>query len=675
MMMLVVVMAAMGMTLPTSSTFNLDDITLFSKSGNNFGLRMDPFLLQNITWYSCPLYSASPVPVYQNMSNSEELDKFYYTRLMNKMREHIRSGGRRDFSTFVEPDITILRAIQENRPFEVFGIPQAECALVALPLDYTNYTEDSARINIFVKRLRQSTDKTAKKSLWLLQGGPGGSCTAFESIMHLLQQQLPDFDLYTLDHRGVGYSTRLGCVATQAETTGSEAGVTITDNELYSCARAFQNEYGQNTNKFSPTGAAWDLAALVATTNNLYHYETHVYGVSYGTMWLSRFLQISENNGFSNIINSAIMDGVVSTSSNTDNPDEWRRLQFTQWDTNMNQVGLYLLNEYCNNTICAKKLGTAPVQVLETVFQHLYVNYTCPKLTNGTDGISSAQLRTVLGTLLLTLPTRELIPAIIYRLKRCDPDVDVPTLKYFFSIMLASENVTQMCVPTFSQLLQDNIGFSELWAVNLSSATYDQLYAMFNKTYMATGGYLMAKTLEISQYPRYTPDAYFNKAPKPQVPVLLLNGNLDAQTPLQSARWQVENMNSPTNTRLIEIPYALHATVFRSPQNNTNVPCGMELMSSFLASGQLDRIDLSCLSRLIPLNFTGNPVANTLFFGVSDIYEDAYEAPEVEKKVNLYLFIGVEAGTVVVSIIIICCLIYYIVQLKDKSLEYEEIEE
>lgn len=99
-------------TLSTSATtLNLDDITLFAKKGNNFELRMDPFLLQNITWYNCPLYSASPAPVYQNMTNSEELDKSYYTRIMNKMREHIRSG-RRDFSTLVEPDITILRAIQ-----------------------------------------------------------------------------------------------------------------------------------------------------------------------------------------------------------------------------------------------------------------------------------------------------------------------------------------------------------------------------------------------------------------------------------------------------------------------------------------------------------------------------------------------------------------------------------
>jgi ABC-type multidrug transport system permease subunit len=63
-----------------------------------------------------------------------------------------------------------------------------------------------------------------------------------------------------------------------------------------------------------------------------------------------------------------------------------------------------------------------------------------------------------------------------------------------------------------------------------------------------------------------------------------------------------------------------------------------------------------------------------MFLGVSDIFEDAFEPPEVIKTVNLYLFIGVEAGTAVLAIIIICCLIYYIVQLKDKESQYENLE-
>ena len=99
-------------------------------------------------------------------------------------------------------------------------------------------------------------------------------------------------------------------------------------------------------------------------------------------------------------------------------------------------------------------------------------------------------------------------------------------------------------------------------------------------------------------------------------------------------------------------------------------------MLSFLNNGaELATVDTSCLARIITPNFTGSAEMDKLFFGVADIYEDAYEAPEIEKTVNLYLFIGVEAGTVVASIIIICCLIYYIVQLKDKSSDYEEIEE
>jgi len=631
----------------------LDDIFHHQQYHEDFsmtGFKLAPVTVSNITWYDCPLYSTNPTPVYENSTQGH------------------------------------------------MEIPMAECANVPLPLDYTVASADSTKIFVFVKRLRAPTTTTStynnmkssnnknnnkRRALWFLTGNPG--VMHYENIIKQIRNTthslFAQYDFYTMDHRGLGNSHRLGCPINQAESTGSEGGVTITDNEMKLCSQSLNTIYQNRIDLFSPSIASLDLASVLMALNDEYE-STHVTALAYGTLWLSRFLQVIPHH--SQLIQSAVMDSVMSSSSgNPAEPDNGKRSMLTNWDTDINSVGLHMLTQYCNNqTVCYKKLNKDPVHFLHSTFESLFQNHTCTKMTGDVKNkknnnvVTENELRQLLGSLMLREQTRELVPAVLYRLNRCDPDVDIPTLQHLFQFFRSKQNNHSLPVG-FSVVWEDLISFSELFPRDLSLANVNVVVEQYNKTLMGTGQSVsLATTLSTSHFPIYQPDEYFNKAPKPQIPVLLLNGDLDAETPLKYAQQQAVNMGAPANVRLIEVPYSSHLTILNSHQHNSSMTCGMEMMASFLNNdGQFPSVDTSCLSRLIAPSFTGNSDMDMLFFGVADIYEDAYEAPEVEKQVNLYLFIGVEAGTVVASIIIICCLIYYIVQLKDKSSEYEEIEE
>lgn len=139
-----------------------------NERANVNGFKLSPVSISNITWFDCPLYSSSPYPVYENDTQGE------------------------------------------------LEIPMAECAQVPLPLDYSVAAPDTTNIFVFIKRLRQK--QANKKALWFLTGTP--SSFDFESIIKNNVNVLDQFDVYTMDHRGLGNSHRLGCASNQAESTG-----------------------------------------------------------------------------------------------------------------------------------------------------------------------------------------------------------------------------------------------------------------------------------------------------------------------------------------------------------------------------------------------------------------------------------------------------------------------
>ncbi|OWY95137.1 Serine protease, partial [Phytophthora megakarya] len=139
----------------------------------------------------------------------------------------------------------------------------AECATYNAPLCYPGICNASdsvdTTVDIFVKRFpATSTNPDNATNVWLLQGGPGYSSSTLESTMISLHTQLEGVaNVYTMDHRGTGRSTRLDCAAAQATTTGSPSGGNTNPSEVSACAKDLQFQYGDLAS-FSMTTAATD---------------------------------------------------------------------------------------------------------------------------------------------------------------------------------------------------------------------------------------------------------------------------------------------------------------------------------------------------------------------------------------------------------------------------------
>ncbi|KAJ0388724.1 hypothetical protein ATCC90586_011814 [Pythium insidiosum] len=87
-----------------------------------------------------------------------------------------------------------------------------------------------------------------------------------ESAMRSLYESLSGkVNVYTLDHRGTGRSTKLDCVAAQAQMSGSPGGSTVSAEEVGGCAAELERRYGSDLSSFSVTSAAADLQLFIST--------------------------------------------------------------------------------------------------------------------------------------------------------------------------------------------------------------------------------------------------------------------------------------------------------------------------------------------------------------------------------------------------------------------------
>lgn len=108
--------------------------------------------------------------------------------------------------------------------------------------------------------------------------------------MYGLSQTLSGTVVYTIEQRGVGRSSRLGCEGPQAETPGSEDGVLISNSEFPRCASWLRSiSDARYLRQYSTTQAARDLDAVLTYMKSVHGYAV-VYGHSYGSYLVNRYV-------------------------------------------------------------------------------------------------------------------------------------------------------------------------------------------------------------------------------------------------------------------------------------------------------------------------------------------------------------------------------------------------
>ena len=107
----------------------------------------------------------------------------------------------------------------------------------------------------------------------------------------------------------------------------------------------------------------------------------------------------------------------------------------------------------------------------------------------------------------------------------------------------------------------------------------------------------------------------YNKYSDPQIPILLVNGDLDPQTRVEWAREAAKNFGANTegvNRYYVEFPNAPHGIFFRSPITNYTdnsavyerdfESCGMYVTKSFIED-PYSPPDTRCLDWMLPLDW------------------------------------------------------------------------
>ncbi|MBI5535801.1 MAG: alpha/beta fold hydrolase [Deltaproteobacteria bacterium] len=468
----------------------------------------------------------------------------------------------------------------------------AECATVSMPLYWRK--PDGRTIGIRAKRLKAKTQPHAQ--MWLLHGGPGASgVVGFPSRMERWREMDPGLELYTLDHRGTGFSRRLGCP--NAESATSPSGSSISVAEAVECIPYLQQEYGDELGAITTTDSSMDLAALIEATR-MPGKKVIVWGGSYGTYFAQRYLQVAPAQA-----DGVIIEGIATPMST-----------FINYDELGNKTGKDFFGVCAADAFCASKLGPDPWARLGTLLQNLQ-NGHCSAAK-----LSRYAVSQLLAYMLYYHPSYSAAPATIYRLERCSSQ-DVAAVSSVVDFFFGAGGVWD--IQSYSILLQHHISLSEMWMTPAFEGV--DLVQYFedirNTAYVAK--FLGPSRLQIlAEWPVYNDPAYDNQWPSSATPMLMMQGRLDPATSWYEASNVQDHYTQPSQT-YVEFPNAPHGVSSATPLSDAADAehCGMRLLLAF-AKDPKAPLDTSCVSQVLPINFKGTAALAQAMFGTSDFWDD-----------------------------------------------------
>jgi len=151
-----------------------------------------------------------------------------------------------------------------------------------------------------------------------------------------------------------------------------------------------------------------------------------------------------------------------------------------------------------------------------------------------------------------------------------------------------------------------NIGLSEMYSIKSPPAS-EKYYIDQDKTLFFSADVTTADARVYPYWNKYDPTLSkgYNEYPTSQIPLLLLNGELDPQTSHAFFDHAKEHYTS-SNKHFVSIPYAVHGTSVNSPVTGSSIPCGMTIMTNFFITG---KVDTKCLDSLEKIDFSGTTQA------------------------------------------------------------------
>jgi pimeloyl-ACP methyl ester carboxylesterase len=483
----------------------------------------------------------------------------------------------------------------------------SECTTIKVPIDWQRPWRRT--IDVFVARYPAAAqDRSKVGQLWILTGGPGDSLEYWRDYYTDLAPWHESFDIMMYEHRGVGESTRLACPAT--EDPASEGGALLTVAEAPACIATLQAQWGEDLGAFNTTNAARDLDYVIKKTRQNRKQTVFLYGVSYGTLLLQRFLQLGTAG-----ISGAILDGVVA-------PDRW---SFFNMPSQVDPVARDLARVCDEDAVCGTKLGGQAWSFLRDTLADVDRGH-CPALAT-----SSYALGHYGAFLMRYVETRRLIFPFFYRIARCD-GADVAAVRYAMAL-LDSIFAPPPGLGRHSEVLLYNIGLSEL--TERRPPSLSSIQSACERAALCDVDIIDFRRFR-DVWPLYPLDRFAHRWAETSVPILAMNGDWDAATPIAQAS-RIERHLSAPSQNYVQFSYGAHflvdETEVRTPGQ---LRCSLQVMKSF--TDQPTRSpNTSCLGDLLLPTFVETPEGSQFFFGVDDLWENATparSAPSLSRSVR-----------------------------------------
>lgn len=453
-----------------------------------------------------------------------------------------------------------------------------QCAKIRVPLDHAH--PEGEQIEVFLSRRGTGT-----KQLWLLQGGPGGSADVFFNLHDFLAKLDPDLEVYTLEHRGVGESTRLGCAA---EKSSSPSGSQIAIDEWAGCRDEVVAKWGPRLSFFSSTQAAHDLDVAITRTARPGQ-RVFVYGGSYGTYWAHRFALLHPERA-----NGLILDAPVQPGA-----------KLHRYDLQFEPVGRKVFSELCPQAPrCAEHLGADPLAFLDRVVAALKAGH-CSSL-----GVDMDSWRVIFGVFLMDYNLRNWLPAVIHRLDRCS-DADQTAIATLLGNLFKGGGG----VPRKSDVTQVHILLSEFWPKGHADDA-EILAARPKATFFQNAvahSYAMQDT-----WPRYEVERASEYA-RPELPILTLAGALDPAAPPAAVGYGYrDNLKGPHQV-FVEIPYGAHTVLTTGAVAADQPGCPAQLVAAFLKDPK-GALPTDCAAKVLKPSMDATKDLANRYFGTDSIY-------------------------------------------------------
>ena len=478
-----------------------------------------------------------------------------------------------------------------------------ECTVVEVPLNWSEPYADS-NINLFAAR-RMADNQPAKGDLWFLAGGPGQSAKVLSNLLPSVYAPLAaDYNIYTLDHRGVGQSTRLSCPE-QEKDDFRISGV----EEIQACAEHQLSLYGEELGNFRITQAAYDLSHLMFRTKETR--PVFVMGLSYGTLWGMRFHQVAP----------WLADGLVLDSLLPP-----RGISFLEF----HRQSVPLLNQIATlcqaDPECSSRVGDDPLTYLSNVKSKLDAGH-CINEETGEQLVTRIQFSNLGDYMTGDASLRSLLFAFARRLDRCSDD-DRSVIQFFLTWL--DENVFDSNEESGNSYpLTLNISLSEVVDPEPPISLEQTRQECFEDQILCTDlDFTLQQRQAYDVWPLYTPDFFSSKWPTFRTPILVLNGELDKYTPIDSASTIIPRLREDLGQNFVRFPYSSHAPTITTPRTPEGPNCGLAVTLSFLES-PYSQPDTSCVDDISPFPFTVSAGFSNFFFGTSDAWGDEANNNEI----------------------------------------------